>query len=195
MTTPIGVELPVRPMVGTIGLAPDQPEPSSLLVPTAAGGNMDIAQLGVGATVHFRSQLPGGLLSAGDTHALQGDGEVCGTGAEISSMLRVRVEIAGPTSINTPWIEHTVTPIALKWTSTTGIGPDLFDASREATRRAIDLISSRSGLDPVDCYLLLSLVGELRISEIVDAPNWVVSMHFPSDLVGIHGPMGNSSGR
>jgi formamidase len=62
--------------------------------------------------------------------------------------------------------------------ATTGIGPDLFSAARAATSRAVDLLA-RSGHDPVDACLLLSLVGELRVSEIVDAPNWVVSMHVP----------------
>ena len=64
------------------------------------------------------------------------------------------------------------------WAAATGIGPDLFAAARAATRRAVELLA-RSGHDPIDAYLLLSLVGELRVSEIVDAPNWVVSMHVP----------------
>ena len=70
-----------------------------------------------------------------------------------------------------------------EWVATTGIGPDLFTASQAAARRAVDLVA-RTGLEPVEAYLLLSLVGELRISEIVDAPNWVVSLHVPARYVG-----------
>ena len=79
-------------MIGTIGVAPATSGPTPLLVPTMAGGNMDISQLVAGSTLHLPAQVPGGLLSAGDTHAAQGDGEVCGTGAETSSTIRLRVE-------------------------------------------------------------------------------------------------------
>jgi acetamidase/formamidase len=71
-------------------------------------------------------------------------------------------------------------PTETGWTCTTGIGPDLFQAAREATRRAVELVAAGTGADPADAYLLLSLTGELRVSEIVDAPNWVVSMHVPT---------------
>jgi acetamidase/formamidase len=154
--------------------------PAPLLVPTMAGGNMDIPQLGPGSTLHLPAQVEGGLLSAGDTHAVQGDGEVCGTGAETSSTVRLRVNVVSPARSSAPWYEHSVQRQETVWTCTTGIGPDLFQAARDATRRAVDLVATRTGLEPVDAYLLLSLTGDLRVSEIVDAPNWVVSMHVPT---------------
>jgi acetamidase/formamidase len=180
ITTPIGVEVPARPMIGTIGVASRTAGPTPLLVPTDAGGNMDIAQLGAGSTLHLPVQVAGGLLSAGDTHAAQGDGEVCGTGAETPATLHLRVDVASRRSSSTPWFEHSVRRPETDWTTTTGIGPDLFQAAREATRRAVEIVSSTTGLDPIDAYLLLSLTGELRVSEIVDAPNWVVTMHVPT---------------
>ncbi len=188
VTTPVGIEVPARPMVGTIGVAPDTDGPTPLLVPTHAGGNMDIAQLGAGATLHLPVQVSGALLSAGDAHAVQGDGEVCGTGAETPATLELRVDVArrpqapSPAPRPAPWYEHQVVGDAAGggWTATTGIGPDLFLAARDATRRAVDLVSVGTGLDPVDAYLLLSLVGELRVSELVDAPHWVMSMHVPT---------------
>jgi formamidase len=79
-----------------------------------------------------------------------------------------------------PWYEHSVRRQETEWTCTTGIGPDLFQAARDATRRAVDLLATRTALEPVNAYLLLSLIGELRVSEIVDAPNWVMSMHVPT---------------
>jgi len=180
VTTPSGVEIPARPMIGTIGVAPALSGPAPLLVPTLAGGNMDIAQLAAGTTLHLPAQVTGGLLSAGDTHAVQGDGEVCGTGAETPATVRLRVSVASHAGSSAPWYEHSLQPTETDWTCTTGIGPDLFQAAREATRRAVELVAAGTGADPADAYLLLSLTGELRVSEIVDAPNWVVSMHVPT---------------
>ena len=179
VATPIGLDLPARPMIGTIGVAPDAPGPAPLLVPTQAGGNMDIAQMVAGTVLHLPTQVTGALLSAGDTHAVQGDGEVCGTGAETSSEVHLRIDVA-PGVSSTPWYEHSVRRDEADWVCATGIGPDLFHAAREAARRAVELVAKRTGLDPVDAYLLLSLTGELRVSEIVDAPNWVMSMQFPA---------------
>jgi acetamidase/formamidase len=111
---------------------------------------------------------------------VQGDGEVCGTGVETPATLQVRLDVVSGAGTTSPWYEHTrPEPGATEqWAATTGIGPDLFAAARDATRRAVELLA-RPGLAPVDAYLLLSLVGELRVSEIVDTPNWVVSMHVP----------------
>jgi acetamidase/formamidase len=177
-----GMEIPARRMIGTIGVAKALPGPTPLLVPTDAGGNMDIAQMGVGARLHLPVQVPGALFSAGDTHAVQGDGEVCGTGVETPATLHVGFDVVPGAASPSPWYEFEYAapgPGAPEpRAATTGIGPDLFAAARAATRRAVDLLA-RSGLDPIDAYLLLSLVGELRVSEIVDAPNWVVSMHVP----------------
>ena len=95
---PIGVELPARPMIGTIGVAPAG-GPAPLLVPTDAGGNMDIAQLVAGTTLHLPVQVSGALLSAGDSHALQGDGEVCGTGAETAATVRLGIDVRAGTVV------------------------------------------------------------------------------------------------
>ncbi len=186
ITTPVGLEIPARPMIGTIGVAPAAPGRAPLLVPTNAGGNMDIAQMGAGTILHLPVAVPGGLLSAGDTHAVQGDGEVCGTGAETPATVHLRVDVASsaspaasPVAPTSPWYEYCIGRAQTDWAATTGIGPDLFRAARDATRRAVDLVVTGTGLDPVDAYLLLSLTGELRVSEIVDAPNWVMSMHVP----------------
>jgi formamidase len=97
----------------------------------------------------------------------------------------VRLDVVPGTASPSPWYEYEYGSVqepgrgaSEPWAATTGVGPNLFAAARAATRRAVDLLA-RSGHDPIDAYLLLSLVGELRVSEIVDAPNWVVSMHVP----------------
>jgi acetamidase/formamidase len=166
-------------MIGTIGVAPREPGRTPLLVPTESGGNMDISQVGAGARLHLPVRVPGALFSAGDTHAVQGDGEICGTGVEIGSTVQLRFDLVKDAGTGAPWYEHAARPAAEEWVATTGIGPDLFAAAQAAARRGLELVA-RTGLEPVDAYLLLSLVGELRISEIVDAPNWVVSLHIPA---------------
>lgn len=176
---PTGVEIAARPMIGTIGVAPGEPGHAPLLVPTESGGNMDIPQLGTGARLHLPVRVPGALFSAGDTHAVQGDGEICGTGVETGATVRLRFDLVKDAGTSAPWYEHAARPAAEDWVATTGIGPDLFAAAQAAARRGVELVA-RTGLEPVDAYLLLSLVGELRISEIVDAPNWVVSLHIPA---------------
>jgi acetamidase/formamidase len=177
IAAPIGVDFAARPMIGTIGVASAPAGQTPLLVPTNCGGNMDIAQIGAGTTLHLPIAVAGAMLSLGDGHGLQGDGEVCGTGAEMSASVRLRVDVAGRGATPSPWIEYSPRPSDTRTVATTGIGPDLFAASREAVRRAVELVVQRTGLAPIDAYLLLSLAGDLRISEIVNAPHWVVSMH------------------
>jgi acetamidase/formamidase len=177
--TPIGVDLDARPMVGTIGVAPATAGPHPILVPAGHGGNMDIRQLGVGAELHLPVLVPDALFSAGDSHVLQGDGEVCGTGAETGATITIRLDRSGAPHRGPPWLLYDDPVRDTGFAATTGIGPDLFVAATEATRRGIELVVSQTGITPVDAYLLLSLGADLRISEIVDAPNWVVSLHIP----------------
>lgn len=181
--TPIGVDLAARPMVGTIGVAPAVHGEHPILVPAGHGGNMDICQLGAGAELLLPVLVPDVLFSAGDAHALQGDGEVCGTGAEMGATVTVRLDRADAPHHGTPWFSYDAGVLDTRFAATTGIGPDLFDAAIEATRRGVELVVARTGLDPVDAYLLLSLVGDLHVSEIVDAPNWVVSLHIPTRVL------------
>jgi acetamidase/formamidase len=178
--TPIGAEIEIRPMIGTIGVAPAAAGRHPILVPAAHGGNMDIAQMGAGSELHLPVMVPEALFSAGDAHAPQGDGEVCGTGAETGATLTVRLDRASRPHPGTPWFTHEAPVLDRRCTATTGIGPDLFEAARESTRRAVELVVASTGVAPVDAYLLLGLIGDLRISEIVDAPNWVVSLHIPA---------------
>jgi acetamidase/formamidase len=179
LQTPIGVDLEARPMVGTIGVAPAAAGPHPILVPAGHGGNMDIRQMGAGTELRLPVLVPDALFSAGDAHVLQGDGEVCGTGAETGATITVRLGRAGEPHSGTPWMLYDAPTVDTRFAATTGIGPDLFEAAIGATRRGVELVVSRTGIAPVDAYLLLSLVGDLRISEIVDAPNWVVSLHIP----------------
>jgi acetamidase/formamidase len=179
-----GLVLPSVPMIGTIGVAPPQAKPSSVLVPTRFGGNMDVRHVSAGARLLLPVGIAGGLLSLGDTHAAQGDGEICGTGIETGSTVTLRLSLIRHREIRFPLIEtDSRTTRSGNAVAATGIGPDLMGATRDAARGLIDEIVRRTGLDPLDAYLLASVAADLKICEVVDAPNWVVSMHIERNVL------------
>jgi acetamidase/formamidase len=176
----LGRELPSVPMIGTIGLPPATPGQLPMVPPHRHGGNMDIRQLGVGTRLRLPVGVPGALLSLGDTHAAMGDGEVCGTGIETSSVVTLRVGLEKDSPVPTAVLETDgraarTGPMLV----TSGIGPDIWTAARDATRSLIDQLVRRTDLTPISAYLLASLTADLHISEIVDLPNVVVSLHMP----------------
>jgi acetamidase/formamidase len=180
-----GPRLPSVPMIGTMGLALPEPGAHSLLPPSRFGGNMDIRHLTAGATVRLPVGVPGALLSLGDTHATMGDGEVCGTGVETAARAVLQLDLLPGAAPSFPILETSAaTQRAGAAVATTGIGPDLMTAARDATRSMIDEVTRRTSLTPPQAYLLASLAADLVISEIVDAPNWVVSLHLPLAVLG-----------
>jgi acetamidase/formamidase len=176
-------KVPVRPFCGTIGLAPAEPGAHSVVPPRRVGGNMDIRDLTAGAELYLPVEVAGGLLSIGDPHAAQGDGEVCGTAIESPAIIAVQVDLVRGANLRFPRFS-TPGPVTRHvdvagYEVTCGIGPDLMTAARDAVRSMIDLLASQLGLAPVDAYMLCSVCADLRISEIVDQPNWVVSLYMP----------------
>lgn len=178
--------LPRRPFLGTIGLAPAGSGTHSVIPPRRVGGNLDWRDVGPGATLLLPAEVPDALLSAGDPHATQGDGEVCGTAVETSAVARVRIEVERGRQLPAPQLrlpaETAPTSRGPRW-ATTGVGPDLLDGARTATRAMIELMGSEVGLEPADAYALCSVAGHLRIAEVVDAPNWVVVMEFDRSVL------------
>jgi acetamidase/formamidase len=175
--------VPLKPFTGTIGVAPAERGLHSVVPPRRVGGNMDIRDLAAGTELFLPVEVAGALFSAGDTHAAQGDGEVCGTAIESPMRVALRFDLlkqeplAFPRfSTPGPVTRHLDTP---GYEVTTGIAPDLMDAARAAVRSMIDLLGRRHGIPAIDAYLLSSVCGDLRISEIVDLPNWTVSFYFP----------------
>ena len=180
-----GPVLPALPMIGTLGLALPEPGAHPLLPPSRFGGNMDIRQLGAGSSVLLPVGVPGALLSLGDGHAAMGDGEICGTGVETSARTVLEIELVKDRPIASPILE--TAPAARRSGAalvTTGVGPDLLAAARDAARALVDETVRRTGLSPVHAYILASLTADLIISEIVDLPNYVVSLHLPLGLLG-----------
>jgi acetamidase/formamidase len=178
-----GGSVPLKPFCGTIGLAPAEPGNHSIVPPRRMGGNMDIRDLSAGTELYLPVDVKGGLFSVGDTHATQGDGEVCGTAIESPCSIAARFDLIK--GANLPFPRFTTPgPVARHfdvkgYEVTTGIGPDLMQAAKAAVRGMIDLLSRRHKMNPVDAYMLCSVCADLRISEIVDLPNWVVSFYFP----------------
>ena len=181
-----GIRVPVAPFCGEVGVAP-LTGPRSTIPPDLHGGNMDTRHLTAGATLFLPVFVPGARLSMGDGHAAQGDGEVCGTAIETPMRALVRVSVrsdlhlTGPEFLTAPSGPAAEAPVGRRYV-TDGIGPDLLGAARDAVRRMIDWLGREHGLAPVDAYLLHSVAIDLRISEIVDMPNYVVSAHCPLSI-------------
>lgn len=178
-----GGKVPLKPFAGTIGVAPAEPGLHSIVPPRRVGGNMDIRDIAEGVTLYLPVEVPGALFSIGDTHAAQGDGEICGTAIESCMDVEATIELVKDARLPSPRFT-TPGPVtrhldAAGYEVTTGIGPDLMTAARESVMRMVDLLTAEHGLAPVDAYMLCSVCADLRISEIVDMPNWVVSFYFP----------------
>jgi acetamidase/formamidase len=181
-----GIRVPLEPFCGVMGVAPDVREPVSTLPPRAVGGNLDVKQLTAGSTLYLPVQVAGALFSVGDAHGAQGDGEVCGSGIEMESVTTLRFVLRKDWSLTQPRFE-TFGPLPGGWNeaghiATTGIGPDLFEAARDAVRQMIDLLVTDFELTRAEAYVLCSVAVDLKISEVVDAPNWIVSAFLPKCL-------------
>ena len=178
-----GVNIPLKPFPGTIGLAPGEDGEHSIVNPRRVGGNMDTRDIGEGTLLYLPVEAPGALFSMGDAHAAQGDGEVCGTAIESPMKITVRLEVEKDMPLKFPRFT-TPGPVTRHldekgYEVTMWVGPDLMRAAREAVNGMVDLISSERGMSPEEAYMLSSVCGDLRISEIVDEPNWIVSFYFP----------------
>ncbi len=178
-----GGRVPLRPMAGTIGVAPAEPGHHSIVPPRRVGGNMDVRDIAEGAELYLPIEVKGALFSVGDMHATQGDGEVCGTAIETAMDIALKFELIKGAALKFPRFT-TAGPVSRQFDAkgyevTTGIGPDLMQGARDAVSGMVDLLSRRYGMKPVEAYMLCSVCADLRISSIVDMPNWVVSLYFP----------------
>jgi acetamidase/formamidase len=175
--------VPLKPFTGTIGVAPAAPGLHSIVPPRRVGGNMDVRDLAQGTELYLPVEVSGALFSVGDTHAAQGDGEVCGTAIESPMRVALKFELLKQHPLAYPRFK-TPGPVtrhldAKGYEVTTGIDPDLKEAARAAVRGMVDLLVRERGMPAVEAYMLSSVCGDLRISEIVDLPNWTVSFYFP----------------
>jgi acetamidase/formamidase len=182
-----GVRVPVIPFCGEIGVAPVD-GPRSTIPPDVHGGNMDTRHLTAGASLFLPVIHTGARMSIGDGHAAQGDGEVCGTAIETPMRVSVRLTVRKDLHVTAPEFLTAAgvaadRPVGRRY-ATDGVGPDLMTAARDATRRMIDWLGREHGIAPIDAYMLCSVAVDLRISEIVDLPNVVVTAHCPLAIFG-----------
>lgn len=162
-TLPWGSKIPLDPFFGVIGVAPP-PEwgPISTTQPRAHGGNLDCKELREGATLFLPVLAEGGLISLGDGHGVQGDGEVCVTAIETALQGELEIHLHKDLPIRFPQAEDADNLITM------GTHHSLDVAAREALRRMLDLIERLTILDRSQAYMLCSLTADVRITQMVN---------------------------
>ncbi|RMF84203.1 MAG: acetamidase [Nitrospinota bacterium] len=180
------IRLPLAPFCGVMGVAPHEPGTFPTIAPAAHGGNMDIRHLTQGSTLFLPVFVPGALFSVGDGHAAQGDGEVCGTGIEAPLVVTLRFHLRPQEHLPEPQF---FTPTLLSpraqaqgFYVTTGYHSDLMECTRKAIRYMIEHLVRHHNLSREEAYILCSTAVDLKISEVVDAPHWIVSAYLPQSI-------------
>jgi acetamidase/formamidase len=183
------IAIPIAPFLGTMGVCPAGASQVAIMPPGNFGGNMDTRQLVRGTTLYLPVQVEGALFSCGDAHAAQGDGEVCVTGIECPMYAALRFTLDEERTIPAP--QYRTAPGSLTsqvdgggFYGTTGVGPDLYAAAQDAVRAMIAHLSESYDLSGEDAYVLSSLCVDLKISEVVDAGQYVVSAVLPLAVFG-----------
>jgi amidase len=161
------VKIPLHPFLGCIGVAPSNGEARSSVVPAEFGGNMDAPEVSVGNTLYLPVNVSGGLLYFGDGHAAMGDGEIAGTAIEVPMKARLQLDLVKGKHTNWPRFENE------KEIMCAGIYRPVDDALRIAFTELVAWIHADYGLSELDTYELLSKVGKIHLTEMVD-PNYVV---------------------
>jgi amidase len=171
------LQLPLQPMLGGVGIVPAQGTMDTK-TPKDTGGNMDCREVRAGSTLLFTAQVPGALLGFGDAHALQGDGEISGQGIETSAEVVVRFRKLPKA--------YSPRPVILRpeLIATLSANADLAEAAWQATDDMVSLLVRHTGRDEKEARLLVNLLGQLKISQIVDAakgarmemPLWVLGL-------------------
>ncbi|MGW0229293.1 acetamidase/formamidase family protein [Actinopolymorpha singaporensis] len=170
------LDLPLEPMLGTVGVAPGGREARSSLVPERFGGNMDTPEMRAGATCYLGVNVPGALFSVGDGHYRQGEGEACGTAVEGAMNITLIVDLIKGGAPVWPRIEHDDAIIAV------GSSRPLEDAWRIAQVEMVQWLSELYGLDRMDAYQLLSQTALAPIANVVDT-NYSSVVKIPKRLL------------
>jgi len=169
------IEIPAKPFIGTIGVSPEF-EAVSTVIPGRHGGNMDVPDICVGSTLYLPVAVDGALLGLGDVHAVQGDGEICGTAVEVSSIVTLKVELEKNKKLDWPRIE------SKDEIMTVCSARPLEDAVRLAFLELIKWLETDYGFERYDAYMFLSLAAKARIAQIVD-PLFTVVAKLPKNIL------------
>jgi acetamidase/formamidase len=180
------IAVPIEPFPGVMGVALDEPGGHTTNPPRKNGGNMDIKQLTPGTTLFLPVWVDGALFSVGDGHAAQGDGEVCINAVEMAAQVTLRFDLLADRKLPEPRL-RTRGPIGTGTNTgphyaTTAHGPDLYKSSQQAIRYMIEHLVEERGLTREEAYVVCSVAVDLKISQIVDAPNWIVSAFLPESI-------------
>jgi acetamidase/formamidase len=170
------IELPVEPMLGTVGVAPAGGEVRSSLVPDRFGGNMDTPQMRAGSTVFLGVNVEGALFSIGDGHYRQGEGEACGTAVEGAMTTTLVVELVKGGAPAWPRIEDDT-----HW-MTVGSSRPMEDSWRIANAELVRWVAQLYGLHVMDAYQLCSQVALVPVANVVDA-NYSVVVKAPKAIL------------
>lgn len=170
-----GQDLPVKAMIGVIGVAPDEG-----IYPTGTpwrhGGNMDTSSIGPGAVLYLPVSQAGALLALGDCHAAMGDGEICCSGCEVSATVTLEIDVVKGASWGWPLVERDGELAVVV------SGDDVGSALKEAADEAVKALAKARGLSWEESYVLASLAMDLRVSQLVD-PKKTVRAVMPQSLV------------
>jgi acetamidase/formamidase len=177
------ISVPLSPFQGTLGLAPPDgffpplsPGITSSVPPGPHAGNLDLRELGEASTLYIPVWQPGGLIYTGDSHAVQGDGEISLTALE-TRMQEVRIQVILHKQKKFAW---PVAETATHWI-TVGLDKDLNAAMTLAARNAIDFLATRAKLTALDAYALCSIAVSFRVTQVVDIVRGVHAM-IPKNL-------------
>jgi acetamidase/formamidase len=176
--------VPLRPFCGVIGLAPAESGEFRTQPPSVLGGNLDVRELTAGSSLFLPIQNSGGLLSIGDVHAAQGDGEVSMTGIECPADVSIRVSLHHGLGIKGPFLQSAPTTVssAGEWIVIESAA-DPLEAARNATDRMIDFITAGWQILPEQAYMLCSVAMNLRLSQVVNAGQITVSAALPKSIL------------
>jgi len=173
------IRVPVRPMIGVIGVAPAEGEvPTG--TPGAHGGNMDCTLIAAGNRVYFTVGVEGALFGAGDLHAAMGDGEIVVCGAETPGAVRFKAEVVDLPGLPTPFVETD------DLVATIFSAPTLDEAASGATHNMAGFLTRFASIPLNDAGMLMSLAGQLKFCQVVD-PLKTVRFEFPKAVLAEYG--------
>ena len=171
-----GFRVKLEPFCGVMGVAWEEPGEFRTFPPRKNGGNMDCKYLTAGTTLYLPVFVNGALFSAGDAHAAQGDGEVCVSAIETDLSVTVKLSVRKDISIEEPQYENDV------FYAVTGFGETIIIAAKKATGFMVNHLTANYDLSAEEAYVLCSNAMDLKICEVVDMPNYLVSAHIPKSI-------------
>lgn len=176
-TMPWGMEIPLRPFMGVMGVAPPTHWGMiTSIIPRQHGGNLDLKEMVAGTTLYLPVFNDDALFSAGDGHAAQGDGEVCSTAIETSLSATFELCLRTDMALDGPRAETPTHHITL------GMNEDLDKAARQALRAMIVLIQEKAGITREEAYSLCSVAADLRVTQLVNQNKGIHAM-LPKSLL------------